>query len=91
VAKINGLYAKPLAFCVYNGINIKIHQAKEIKLNREITDVGVIIEVSSSGIVVTTKTNFILLEKIQLPSKNPVSVKDLVNGNHIFKVNTKFN
>jgi hypothetical protein len=31
-----------------------------------------------------------LLKQIQLPSKKPTYIKDLINGKHLFEINTFF-
>jgi methionyl-tRNA formyltransferase len=51
---------------------------------------GIIADISSTGILVNTKTNLILIKKLQFSGKKPVNVANLINGKHIFKVGESF-
>jgi methionyl-tRNA formyltransferase len=51
---------------------------------------GTIISVSKKGIEVSTTDLNLLLTKIQIAGKKPVSVEQMVNGNHAFKVGDMF-
>ncbi|WP_391592211.1 Methionyl-tRNA formyltransferase [[Mycoplasma] cavipharyngis] len=89
---VRGLYNKPLAKTIYQNISIKVHQVA-ISINQKpVNQVpGTILAIDQNGIAVSTgDQNVILLKKIQLPNKNPVAIKDLINGKTIFKNNTKF-
>jgi methionyl-tRNA formyltransferase len=88
-AKIRGLYEQPIAYSVYQNYNVKIHQAK-LTTNQSSLTPGAISKIDGSGIYVATNSNDICLTKIQLPGKRPITIKELLNGNHPFKVNSKF-
>jgi methionyl-tRNA formyltransferase len=51
---------------------------------------GEIIEINKHGILVGCKQNCILITKLQIPGKTPIEVKQIINGNHQFKIGTKF-
>jgi methionyl-tRNA formyltransferase len=71
-------------------MNIKIHEAHVIT---DFTDnqPGEIIDITKSGIkVVCGEKTIINITKLQLPGKKAVLVKEMINGNHLFKLNGRF-
>ena len=89
-AKVRALYDKPIAYTVYEGIRIKIFSIEVTNDNVKDNNCGLITEIDKTGISVQTQDKIIKITKIQIPGKNPVEIKQIVNGKHIFKVNTKF-
>lgn len=87
-AKVRGLYDVPIAYTMYGNERIKILRAKKNANN--VAKIGEIIKIDKNGILVGCLDGAILLEQIQLPSKKPIYIKELINGNHIFKVGSFF-
>jgi methionyl-tRNA formyltransferase len=69
-------------------MDIKIHEAQIS--HEQATQPGEIVNIDKEGIFVSTENEVIKITKLQLPSKKPMLVKDLINGNHPFKLNTYF-
>lgn len=89
--KIRGLYDRPVASTSYNGLNIKIMKSVIVpKLTRDYILPGTIKEINKDGILVATSDNYINLQVIQLPSKTPMPIKDIINGKHPFVIENKF-
>jgi methionyl-tRNA formyltransferase len=86
--KIRGLYDVPIAYGIYKNQRIKILQAK--KINDIKAKPGEIIKIDKNGILVGCGDGGMLLIKIQLPSKKPIYMNEMINGNHIFKVASLF-
>jgi methionyl-tRNA formyltransferase len=84
-AKIRGLYDIPIAYSIYDNQRIKILQAKKV-INIK-AKCGEIAKIDKEGILIGCLDGGILLTRIQLPSKQPIYIKELVNGRHLFKVN----
>lgn len=80
---IRGLYNKPLAIWTFDGLNIKVHEA-QITDNVAHQSPGEIVKVSKNGIEIACQDYNILLTKIQLPNKNAMYVKDILNGTNPF-------
>ncbi|GHU31283.1 hypothetical protein FACS1894166_02420 [Bacilli bacterium] len=89
--KIRAFNDVPVAYCKYNGQDVKVYECINSNEFVERSSSGTIVAVDRNGIKVATKDNYIILTKIQLPGKTPINVKDLVNGKHPFIVNSKFN
>jgi methionyl-tRNA formyltransferase len=70
-------------------LNIKILSAHLTNIPSTLMP-GKITKISNEGIFVATKTNDLCLTKIQLPSKQPITIKEMINGHHIFKINGLF-
>jgi methionyl-tRNA formyltransferase len=85
---IRGLYNQPIAYTIYENMNIKIHTAQ--LSHEQATCPGEIVNIDKDGIYVSTQSEVIKITKLQLPSKKPMLVKDLINGNHPFRLNTYF-
>lgn len=87
-ALIRGLYDQPIAYSSYQDMDVKIYEAQIS--HEQTTQPGEIVNIDKDGIYVSTKEEVIKITKLQLPSKKPMLVKDLINGNHPFKLNTYF-
>lgn len=83
--KVRGLYNKPLAIWNYKNTNVKILESKTTSISSS-KKPGLITKINSDGIFVATSDYDLQITKLQLPNKNPIEVKTLINGNHIFKV-----
>jgi methionyl-tRNA formyltransferase len=71
----------PVAFFTLQESNIKIYAATVVKtknINHQAP--GQIIEVNKQGILVSTTTDDLLLQTLQLPGKRPMAATDVVNG-----------
>ncbi|MDR2557857.1 MAG: methionyl-tRNA formyltransferase [Mycoplasmataceae bacterium] len=90
-ALIRGLYDQYPAFSIYEGMQIKILHAEVATISPTNLPDGSIINIGRVGILVKTADGGILITELQLPSKRPVLVKDLLNGRHCFKEQTQFN
>lgn len=84
--KIRGLFDKPMATWIYEDTNIKIWEAFQTNI-KSITNPGTINKIDKSGIYVSTNDYDLLITKVQLPNKNPIEIKNLINGNNIFQGN----
>ncbi len=88
--KIRGLYSKPIAYAKYNDKNIKICKGKIIDV-KSIEKPGKIIKINKEGILVATADKNYLIERLIIPGKKELHVKELINGNFEIKENTTFN
>lgn len=82
---IRGLNDKPVAKMLFEGEIIKVFESK---LTSWISTKapGTIINIDKSGLLISTKKNDILITKIQLPSKRPLDISQIINGKHNFLV-----
>jgi methionyl-tRNA formyltransferase len=88
--QIRGLFDKPIAYTTYQNFDVKIYEGYAVDLKNTATP-GTIIEINKDGIAVACGDNKLLrITKLQLPSKKPINVKEMINGNHPFKVNETF-
>lgn len=83
--KILGLLDKPKAIWKYKDNDIKIGWAK-ISSYKSILPPGKITKIDHDGIHISTYDNDIIITKLQLPNKNMLEVKALINGNHPFVI-----
>lgn len=81
--QIRGLSPYPGAFTYGGEDKIKILKAKVVESAKGAP--GVVIEVSSDGILVATGAGALLIVKFQMPGKKPMMVETYLNGN-IFPV-----
>lgn len=81
---IRGLYNKPMAIWKYNDLNIKVHEANPTEI-KSLAEPGTITKLDKSGLYIATADYDLQIIKLQLPNKNVVSIKELLNGNHPFK------
>jgi methionyl-tRNA formyltransferase len=89
--KVRAFNNVPIAYCKYNNEDIKVYECVKTGESSTKYSPGTIVNVDKNGIKIATKDNFIIFTKIQLPGKNPMFVKDLINGNHSFTIDSKFN
>lgn len=86
---VRALYDKPIAYTILNNNIVKVYEA-QITSEKSNAESGTIIAVDKTGISVATTDYIIKLIIVQLAGKKPMRVKDLINGNHIFKINSRF-
>jgi methionyl-tRNA formyltransferase len=67
-------------------MDIKIFEAQIA--HQQATTPGEIITISKDGLFVSAQKEVIKITKIQLPSKKPTLIRDLINGKHPFGINT---
>lgn len=79
---IRGLNPRPVTYTNYKGITMKIYESEVVDKNSKL-EPGTIIDVSKSGIEVTTKDKVLLIKKIQFPNSKPLKVSEYLNGNDI--------
>lgn len=89
-AKIRGLYNKPIAYTQLDDQIIKIHKATPVSYPYEQKTPGTIIQLTNQIILVACGQNAIKLEMIQMAGKRPLLVKEIMNGNHPFKLGKIF-
>ena len=70
----------PVAFFTLNDFNIKVYSAEVIKNDKPDIPAGQIVKSDKQGILVATGNNCLLLTKLQLPGKKPMSAADVLNG-----------
>ena len=87
-AWIRGLSFKPTAIWRYKNQNIKILEAHKTDIKSNF-DPGTISQIDKHGISICTNDYDIIITKIQLPNKNPNTISQIINGNHIFEVGIK--
>ncbi|GMO15868.1 MAG: methionyl-tRNA formyltransferase [Mycoplasmoidaceae bacterium] len=89
--QVRALYEKPLCYATYKNIDVKILESDSLKSDFKVK-CGEIVKIDKTGILVqTAKKTCLLIKKIQIPGKNPVLIKDYINGNSIFKIGERFN
>lgn len=79
---IRGLNPRLVTYTNYKGITMKIYESEVVDKNSKL-EPGTIIDVSKSGIEVTTKDKVLLIKKIQFPNSKPLKVSEYLNGNDI--------
>ncbi len=87
---IRGLNSKPSAKINFNNSIIKIWESSITNFKSNLKP-GTIFKIDKTGIHVSTNDYDISLTRIQIPSKKPMLVSDIINGNIIFKVNDYLN
>lgn len=88
-AFIRGLYDKPLAFTIINNVEIKILQAEQTNIKSSLIP-GTISNISIEGVFVSTATNDMKIMVIKISGKKTLHIKEFINGNRIFSINSKF-
>jgi len=86
---VRSLADKPYAYSNYNEQPIKICQGKSVD-NFENANPGTILKISKEGILVKCLSGAFLVNKLQIPGKNVMLVKDILNGLHFFEVGETF-
>ena len=85
---IRGLTNKPGAVWNYQGITIKVHAAECTNIKSSMQP-GAITNFDQTGLYIATQDYDLKLIKIQLPNKNVVATKDIVNGHHPFRIGAR--
>jgi methionyl-tRNA formyltransferase len=70
----------PVAFFTLNGSNIKVYSSDVVENESADIAAGQIIKSDKHGILVATGNQCLLLTKLQLPGKKPMSAADVLNG-----------
>lgn len=83
---INGLSDKPGAYCFLNDKKIKLFKPKLTNQKSQNTP-GTIISISVNGLEIATNDFNLLVDDIQIEGKKRQSIKEILNGNNILKVN----
>jgi methionyl-tRNA formyltransferase len=86
---IHGLFDEPIAYSVYENQRIKIYDAFFLN-EKTLNNPGTITNISKEGIKVSCNNGTIVITKLQIPGKKPISVKELINGKHFFKIEEYF-
>ena len=89
-AKVRGLYNKPCAYALIDNNIVKIRKTNVIEQYPDAIP-GLILSIDKNGINVSTGNKVLNIVEIQLAGKKPCLIKDIVNGNHPFKVGKLFN
>lgn len=79
---IRGVKPWPGAFSIYEDENMKIHDV-EILEEKSNNNPGEIIQVSDSGVKVSSKDKMILIKELQFPNKRRMKVEEYILGNKI--------
>lgn len=87
-AKVRGLFNKPLAKIIYDSVTYKIHHAL-ISDHKSLTPAGTISAINQQGIFVSTADYDLLIDQIQSPGKKALTVKEMLNGHMVFKINSR--
>lgn len=93
---IRGMNPWPGCYVNYSGKKIKIHDGKihhcinAISHHKHQSN-GTIVKIFSDGIGVKVEGGVYVITSIQLEGKKQVSVKDYLNGNNMFEVDSIFN
>lgn len=93
--KVRGLNPWPGAFTTYQGKNVKIwagdiHDCPKAKKHHEHQENGTIVKIFKDAIGVKTGDGIYLITELQIAGKKRMLVKDYLNGNSIFAVDSKF-
>ncbi|MCQ3907776.1 MAG: hypothetical protein MJ219_03490 [Mycoplasmoidaceae bacterium] len=78
-----------MAYTTFDNQIVKIHKATPV-VSYANAAAGSIISITNQGIVVACGQNALKLELIQLAGKKPLLIKQIVNGNHPFRVGKLF-
>lgn len=94
--KIRGMNPWPGAFVKYKDKTVKlwagkIHQCENAIKHHAHQENGTIVKIFKDAIGVKVEDGVYLITELQIEGKKRMSVKDLVNGNHFFEVDTCFN
>ena len=93
--KVRGLNPWPGAFTTYQGKNVKIwagdiHNCSNAKIHHEHKENISILKIFKDTIGVNTGDGIYLITELQIAGKKRMLVKDYLNGNNIFAVDSKF-
>jgi len=88
--QINAFYPRSPAYSFYKGQRLRITKAAVKSVDSSIKP-GTIDHVNQDGLLVACRNSCLLIEKIQLPGKAEINVKDFLNGRKdFFKPDTVF-
>lgn len=93
---IRGMNPWPGCYVNYNDKKIKIwsghiHECNNAISHHQHQENGTIVKIFKDGIGVKVEDGVFIITTIQLEGKKQMSVKDYLNGNNIFEVNSLFN
>ena len=93
--KVRGMNSWPGTFTTYQGKTVKIwagkvHQCENAMKHHAHQSNGTIVKVFKDAIGVKVQDGVYLITEFQLEGKKKMLVKDYLNGNNIFEVDTKF-
>ncbi len=93
--KVRGMNSWPGTFTTFQGKTVKIwagkvHQCENAIKHHAHQDNGTIVKVFKDAIGVKVNDGVYLITEFQLEGKKKMLVKDYLNGNNIFEVDTKF-
>lgn len=93
--KVRGTNPWPGSYTTYKGKNVKlwsgqIHQCENAIKHHAHQENGTIVKIFKDAIGVKVEDGVYLITEFQVEGKKRMSVKDYLNGHHIFEVNTKF-
>ncbi len=93
--KIRGLNPWPGAFVTYKGKTVKIwegkiHQCQNAVKHHAHQECGTIVKIFKDAIGVKVKDGVYLITELQMEGKKRMNASDLLNGNHMFEVDTRF-
>ena len=78
-ARIRAFNPFPICFTLHNGDRIKIYEAQVTESQSGLKP-GTIIRIDKTGIEVATGTGSLLVTRLQMPGKKPMTVVELLNG-----------
>lgn len=93
--QVRGMNPWPGAYTVYQEKVVKIwagkiHQCENAKKHHEHQANGTIVKIFKDAIGIKTGDGIYLVTELQIAGKKRMLVKDYLNGNNIFEVDTKF-
>lgn len=93
--QVRGMNPWPGAYTIYEDKVVKIwagqiHECKNALEHHRHQENGTIVKIFKDAIGVKTGTGIYLITELQIAGKKRMLVKDYLNGNNIFKVDTKF-
>ncbi|MDG2090216.1 MAG: methionyl-tRNA formyltransferase [Gammaproteobacteria bacterium] len=77
--QVNAFYPRSPAYCFYHGQRLRIIQASALTKNSA-GSTGTIGQISHNGIEINCADSSLLVNRIQLPGKAEISIKDFLNG-----------
>lgn len=93
--QVRGMNPWPGAYTVYQDKVVKIwagkiHECENAKKHHSHQENGTIVKIFNDAIGVKTGDGIYLITELQIAGKKRMFVKDYLNGNNIFEVDTKF-
>ncbi len=92
---IRGLYPAPSAYTTISNLNVKIYEAEVIEVENDDSECekicGKIVFANENGIgVQTLGMKMLVIKRLQISGKKEIPLKQLLNGNHPFKIGNIF-